>query len=107
MNQLRNKNAKRKFIKSVVAQSLSHLLKEAEGTFDSNPIRSKRYVKMAWDLIKRHKLKLTSEQKSKFCRKCLIFWKVGDTLRIFFDRKKNVFFYICNNCNYKRRISDR
>lgn len=107
MNKLRNKNDKRKFIKTVVSQSLSHLLREAETTFDTHPLRSKRYIEMAWDLVKRNKLKLSTDQKSKFCRKCLIFWKIGSSLRIFFDRKKNVFFYICNSCNYKRRISNR
>ncbi len=107
MNKLRNKNDKRKFIKTVVVQSISHLLKEAESVFDKNPSRSKRYIDMAWGLVKRNKVKLTPDQKSKFCRKCLIFWKIGDSLRIFFDRKKNAFFYICNNCNYKRRISNR
>lgn len=93
----------KKFIKMVVADSIAVLLREAEAAFQKHPERASRYLKMAWALVKKHRVRLTREQKFKFCKKCFTLWVPGKTVKISFDRVNNMFEFTCAVCGYKRR----
>ena len=107
MTAIRNKTHKKKFIKSVAAESINILLKEAENNYIENPKRTDNYIKMIWDVVKKYKIKLTEEQKTKFCRKCQVYWVPTKTLNIAFNTRLNVFEFICKKCGYKKIINKK
>lgn len=98
------KHSQKKFIKAIVADAVSILLKEAEGNFQAYPERTKRYVKMVWSLIKKNNFRLTREQKLKFCKKCFSFWIVDKSAKIDFDQHNSMFEITCMDCGYKKRF---
>ncbi len=98
------KYSQKKFIKSITADSISILLKEAEENFSKHPERALRYVKMVWALVKKHKVRLKHEQKIKFCKKCFILWIPHKTVTINFDKCHNMFEFVCISCDYKKRF---
>ena len=101
---IKNKSQKKKFIKSVVAESISLLLKEAENNYLKHPGRSNSYIKMLWNLVKKYKIKLTDDQKLSFCKKCLAYWMHNETVKVAFNSKLNAFCFICSKCGYKKII---
>lgn len=95
---------KKKLIKSSAKQSVAELLKQAEKAWKQKKYpRSKRYVKMLMDLVKKHKVKLTKDQKNSFCRKCLRWWEIPSTLVLLFDKKHNCLKLKCK-CGHTRRL---
>ena len=99
-----SKSSKKKFTNAVISEAINILLKQAEENFESHSDRAKRYVGMLWALVKRYKIRLTKEQKLKFCRKCLRLLHVNKNSKIIFNNKNNSFYIHCFNCNSKRRI---
>jgi ribonuclease P protein subunit RPR2 len=95
--------SKKKFIKKVSQDAITVLLAEAKKNAKKHPKRSKRYVQMAFELAKKHRLRLTPEQRLTFCKKCLVFWVPDKTLKIVFEPQRNAFLIICE-CGAKRRI---
>lgn len=108
----------KKLIKSSVRQSIAQLLEEAEKAYSSasrakktgnkkleteNRKRSTRYLQMVMDLVKKHKVRLTKDQKNKFCRKCLVWWVPNKTLKLIYDQKHHVIRLKCQ-CGYTRRL---
>ncbi|MBU1758351.1 ribonuclease P Rpr2/Rpp21/SNM1 subunit, partial [Patescibacteria group bacterium] len=68
-------NRRKKLIKTSVRDSIKKLVDHARDAYKKKqPARSKRYVKMAFDLLKKHKIKLPKELKNSFCRKCFLIW---------------------------------
>jgi ribonuclease P protein subunit RPR2 len=99
------RNDRKKLIKSSVRQSIAKLMDEAGAAWKSGKNeRSQRYAKMAMDLVKKHKVRLTDEQKRKFCRKCFAWWVPGDTVKLVFDKRHNVIRMKCARCGYARRL---
>jgi ribonuclease P protein subunit RPR2 len=98
-------DGRKKLIKSSVKQSISQLLSEAEAAWKAGrKERAERYAKMVMDLVKKHKVRLTEDQKRKFCRKCFRWWVPGDTLKLIFDKRHNVIRMKCGRCGYTRRL---
>jgi RNase P subunit RPR2 len=98
------RNVNDKLIKLSVRESIAHLISEAEKAFPKDKTRSKRYLKMAWALVRKNKVRLSDAQKVKFCRKCFILFILGDTAKIVFDSKHDFFEIVCGACGYKRRF---
>ncbi|MBU0591366.1 hypothetical protein KKF81_02975 [Candidatus Micrarchaeota archaeon] len=97
-------NRQKKVIKSSVTSSVVKLIKRAQAGYRKNQFaRSKRYVEMAFDLIKKHKVTLPSELKNSFCKKCHALWFPGETLIITYDKKNHCLRIKCN-CGYSKRI---
>ncbi|MFH2106229.1 MAG: hypothetical protein ABII22_03135 [Candidatus Micrarchaeota archaeon] len=92
------------FLKRTTAESIDYLLEVAGKNFEKHPDRTKRYVRMAWDLVKKYKIRLSPEQKIKFCRKCLSFLALEKNAKITFDSKNNSLYVQCTNCNHRRRM---
>lgn len=99
-----SKTLKKRFINIVISDAINVLLKESENNFEKHSARAKRYIAMLWALVKRYKVRLTTEQKTKFCRKCLRFLLINKNAKIIFNNKNNSFYIHCFNCNTKRRI---
>ncbi|VVC02603.1 Ribonuclease P protein component 4 [Candidatus Bilamarchaeum dharawalense] len=95
---------RKNIIKSSVSSSIEKLLNQSRTAYsDGNLTRSIRYVRMAFELLKKHKVKLPAELKNSFCRKCCLIWIPDKTLKIKFDTKNNCLRVVCN-CGYSKRL---
>ncbi len=95
---------RKKVIKSSVNESVKKLVSQAQKAFrEGKEERSKRYIKMALDLIKKHKAKLPSELKNSFCRKCHLVWIPKKTVIVSFDSKTHCLRVRCK-CGHTKRI---
>jgi ribonuclease P protein subunit RPR2 len=97
-------NRRKKVIKSSVRSSITDLVLMAQKTYSSkNAVRSSRYIKMALDLIKKHKVRLPKELKNSFCKKCCIVWIPGKTINVTYDKKNECLRIKCK-CGYSKRL---
>jgi len=95
---------RKKVIKSSVRSSIEKLLDQARAAYGSGKKdRSKRYVGMALDLLKKHKVRLPKELKNSFCRKCCLIWIPGETVRVSYDKHHHHLRVTCA-CGYTRRL---
>lgn len=67
------------------------------------PDFDKEYIKEILRFSTGFNLRLTREQKLKFCKKCHIYWNV-DSREIRFNSKTFTKEYICKNCGFIRRF---
>ena len=98
-----NKQQKKSLVKKTVGESIIILFQQADENVEKHPDRTKRYIQMIWDLVKKHKLRLTKEQKKKFCRKCLTFFIPDKTVIVIFNKANSSFYFKCKECGYTRR----
>ncbi len=91
-------------VKKISEERINILLGEAEKIFAQNPERAKRYVQLAFAIVRKNRVRLTKEQKLLFCRKCFFFWRPGKSLSVFFDKKNKRIIYECKKCSYERKI---
>jgi len=97
-------HSKRKnIIKSSVLTSIRKLLEQARKAASKSPERSKRYVDMAFDLLKKNKVKLPKELRNSFCRKCHVIWIPGKTMTAYYDRKNDCLRVKCR-CGATKRL---
>lgn len=94
---------KKKFIKRASAEAVEILLDQAEQAFASHPQRSRRYVQMAFALIKKNRIRLPREMRLRFCKKCLRYWMPDKTVTITFEPRRNGMLFTCA-CGAKRRV---
>jgi ribonuclease P protein subunit RPR2 len=95
---------RKNIIKSSVCESIRKLLDLSRQSYlKNNPIRSLRYAKMAFELLKKNKVKLPKELKNSFCRKCYLVWIPEKTIKVFFDKKNNCL-RVCCKCGYSKRL---
>ncbi len=99
-----NIQAKKRMIKDTSKDAIAILLAQAEENAVSHPARTKRYIEMLWALLKKYKIRLTKDQKKKFCRKCLTFFVIDENAKAIFDAKHSSFYLKCGKCGNKRRI---
>jgi ribonuclease P protein subunit RPR2 len=64
-----------KISKSKAREEISRLFSLAESA--SNTLSS-RYIKLALDIARKFNIKISKEQKSKFCKKCLLIFRKGN-----------------------------
>jgi RNase P subunit RPR2 len=83
---------------------MERLLAESRTAHDSGrEERSRRYVRMVLDLLKKHKARLPKELKNSFCRKCCRLWIPGETATVYYD-KKNACLRVRCACGNTKRI---
>jgi len=98
-------NKQRRFIKSSATASVKKLIDEAYLALTGNrPDRAARYVKMAWELIKKNRVRLPKDYRNSFCRKCLTIWVPEKTAVVYFDQKNNCLRIKCKKCGFSKRI---
>ena len=99
------KPRQKQFIKRSSAGSITHLIDLAhDSQLKGKKERAARYIKMAWELLKKNKAKLPKEYRNGFCRKCLSVWIPDDTATAYFDRKCGCLRIKCRNCGHSRRL---
>jgi ribonuclease P protein subunit RPR2 len=97
-------SSRKSIIKSSVRSSIERLLDQARKAYTGRmPDRSRRYVEMAFQLLRKNKAKLPKELKNSFCRKCFQVWIPGKTATVSFDRKNNCLRIKCG-CGHSKRL---
>ncbi|MEW6748303.1 MAG: hypothetical protein AB1295_01195 [Candidatus Micrarchaeota archaeon] len=97
-------HSKRKtIIKSSVITSIRKLLDQARKAASKSPARSKRYVDMAFDLLKKNKVRLPKELRNSFCRKCHLIWIPAKTMTAYYDKKNDCLRVRCR-CGATKRL---
>ena len=88
----------------IVKERIGILFDLAEKEVKKNPERSRRYVELARKIGKRCNVRLTTEQKRKFCKKCNQLLIPKKTAQIKTDSQKKFKKIKCMNCgNVSRR----
>lgn len=99
MNKARVKN-----INVTVRTSIVRLLSSAQKSYESkSESKSRRYVQMAFDLVRKNKVRLTGDLKNTFCKKCLLIWIPNETVRLNFDTKNDLLRVVCN-CGFSKSL---
>jgi len=88
----------------IAQERIEILFKLAQEEFDKHPERSKRYLELIDKIRMRVNLRLTKEQKKKFCKKCHTLWIKGKTLKIEKGAKNQPDKYICKACGTERKL---
>ncbi len=68
---------------------------------EAEPERSARYVRLAWRLSTRHRVRMGPEMKGRFCRRCFGYLAPGESLRTRVERGRVV--TTCLRCGAVRR----
>jgi ribonuclease P protein subunit RPR2 len=98
------KDRRKKLINSSVRSSIEQLLEQSRKAYSAgNAARSKRYVKMAFELLKKHRIRLPKELKNSFCRKCHAIWIPEKTVSVYYDRKTDALRVRCG-CGFSKRL---
>jgi ribonuclease P protein subunit RPR2 len=98
------KNLSIKQIK-IAKERIKILLNLAEKELNSHPERSRKYIELARNIGKRCNVRLTKEQKGRFCKECNQLLIPEKTSQIKLDRQKKFMEIKCMNCGsvYKHR----
>ncbi|MEW6036240.1 MAG: ribonuclease P [Candidatus Micrarchaeota archaeon] len=97
-------SSRKSLIKSSVRTSTGRLLEQARRAVrEGKAERSKRYVGMAFELLKKHKAGLPKEFRNSFCRKCHLVWIPGETMVAYYDRKNGCLRVRCR-CGFTKRL---
>lgn len=97
-------NRRKKVIKSSVRDSIKKLISRAREAYrEGEADRSKRYVRMALDLIKKHKTRLPEELRNSFCKKCCLVWIPARTVTVTYDKENDCLRLHCR-CGHEKRL---
>lgn len=92
-------------VSAIVCCCVERLIKEAEENFLEHPERSKRYIFLVMKFVQRYKIKLSKDQKKKFCRACYSYWIPDKSVTITYNPKIKMEEYTCLSCNKIRRFT--
>lgn len=99
------KNRNRKVVqKDLAKDNIDHFFELLEKRF--YPDFDTKYVKNIKDIAKSFNIRLSREEKLKFCNRCNIFWN-SETREIRLNAKLGAKEYICRNCGHVRRFRYR
>ena len=88
--------------KNLAYERIERLFELAEGAFRERPELADRYMRAAWKLKTRYNLRLPKNLKLKFCRKCLSFWRPGESCRV--RVKSGSVIITCLRCGRVKRL---
>jgi RNase P subunit RPR2 len=91
------KNLSIKQIK-IAKERIKILLNLAENELNSHPERGRKYIELARNIGKRCNVRLTKEQKIRFCKECNQVLIPEKTSQIKLDRQKKFMEIKCMNC---------
>ncbi len=96
---------RKKIIKSSVFESVEKLLELARLEYSKpNHGRSNRYVEMAFELIKKNRLRLPKNLKNSFCKKCYSIWLPTQSVRLWYDMNNSCLRLSCMGCESSKRF---
>ena len=96
------KNKERKSLQLKYArENINYFFKLLDKRF--YPQYDKMYVREIKRLSEGFNIRLSREEKLKFCKRCNLYWD-SKSREIRFDSDSNVKEYICKNCLYVRRF---
>ncbi|HOP09255.1 MAG TPA: lipoate protein ligase C-terminal domain-containing protein [Candidatus Methanofastidiosa archaeon] len=87
--------------KRIASRHVERMLELSLDNLDERPERSRRYVQIARDMIRKHKVKLAPEQKGLFCKKCNTPLVPGRTSRV--RTRSGMVSTTCLHCGNVRR----
>ncbi|MFP4112113.1 MAG: ribonuclease P protein component 4 [Candidatus Woesearchaeota archaeon] len=96
---------KSKAQKEIARQRIKELFKEAHTAFHDKSLGkeySDRYVALARKIAMKYNIRMTSEQKRKFCKHCYSYLEPGYNARVRAREGKMVYF--CENCKKYTRL---
>ena len=93
------KSAKPDWQQKIAEERIEILFGLAEKEFKKHNARSKRYVELARKIGLRYNVRLSKEQKRKFCKNCFSLLIPGKTSKVRLDRKTRSITIKCLNCN--------
>ncbi|MBS1267250.1 MAG: Ribonuclease P protein component 4 [Candidatus Woesearchaeota archaeon] len=88
--------------KDIALERINILFKEAEDIFHEDSKLADRYVKLAWKLALKYKVKFPNQLKKRFCKHCFSYLKQGVNCTVRITNGKAV--YTCKNCNKHMRF---
>ncbi|MFC1697624.1 ribonuclease P protein component 4 [Nanoarchaeota archaeon] len=80
----------------IALERIIELFKQAKLMYKEDPKLSDRYVKLAWKIKLRYKIKMPANLKKQICKHCKAFLLPGKSARVRLTNKKVV--YYCSNC---------
>ena len=85
--------------RKIAKERIKILFELAEKEFKKHPERSKRYIQLARKIGLRYNIRLTKEQKRKFCKNCNSLLLPGVSCKVRLDKNKKTVSIKCLNCN--------
>jgi len=65
---------------------------------------AKKYVDLIVRLAQKHNIRLTKDQKIKFCKKCHTPWIFGENVEVQVNKKTGCVEYTCKECGHVKRV---
>ncbi len=93
-----NRSRKPEYQTRIARERIDILFSIAEKEFRKHPERSRRYVELAQKIGLRYNVRLSSEEKRKFCKKCNTLLKLGVTSQTRLDKNTKTVNVTCLNC---------
>jgi ribonuclease P protein subunit RPR2 len=90
---------KPKWQQQIARERIQILLALAEKFFRKKPERSRRYIELARKIGMRYNVRLTKEQKQKFCKNCKSILIPSFSSEVRLDTKNKCILIKCKNCN--------
>jgi len=84
--------------KRIARERIEKLFSLAKEDFKTKPERSKKYVELARKIGKRYNVRLTKEQKRRFCKGCNQLLIPSKTSEVRLDSEKKLIIIKCTNC---------
>lgn len=82
----------------IAEERIEILFSLAEKEFRKHPERSRRYVELARKIGLRYNVRLSKDEKKKFCKKCNTLLKPGITSQVRLDKSTKTIRILCLNC---------
>ncbi len=92
------KSQKPEWQTNIAKERIEILFSQAEKEFKKKPERSRRYVELAQKIGLRYNVRLSKDQKRKFCKKCDTILKPGITSQVRLDKTTKTINVQCLNC---------
>ncbi len=86
-------------------ERIHRLFELAEQELGKKPERSKRYVHIARELSKKHRVRMSREMKKKFCKKCGAYLKKGKNSET--KTIGTLTIVKCIECGFERKTGDK
>ena len=99
---------KENYVSSIAKERIDKLFEQADSAAEKKHYsEATRYIALARKIAMKHNLKLSSEQKKKFCHSCYSYVVPGKTLSVRINPDYQAVEYICQKCGKVTRYGYR